>query len=93
MQLLWTDSTIVLAYIRNEKKRFQTCVANRLAVIHSGSAAGQWKHVTSESNPTDDITRGLAMQDLIHSQRWFHGPEFLSKQRITEEAAAAKCQL
>ena len=82
----WTDSTIVLAYIRNEKKRFQTYVANRLAVIHGGSAAGQWKHVTSESNPADDITRGLAMQDLIHSQRWFRGPEFLSKQGITEEA-------
>jgi len=26
----WTDSIIVLNYIRNESRRFQTCVANRV---------------------------------------------------------------
>ena len=34
---LWTDSTAVLQYIKNEDKRFYTLVANRLAVIHDGS--------------------------------------------------------
>ena len=82
----WTDSTIVLAYIRNETKRFHTYVANRLAVIHAGSTVGQWRHVSSEHNPADDITRGLSMQDLIHSTRWFHGSEFLSKPTIKEDA-------
>ena len=35
----YTDSSIVLAYIRNERRRFHTYVANRLAIIHSGSNA------------------------------------------------------
>ena len=81
----WTDSIIVLAYIRNEKKRFHTYVANRLAVIHAGSSAGQWRHISSEFNPADDITRGLSMRDLIHRHRWFQGPEFLSEQTVQQE--------
>ena len=43
----WTNSVIVLAYKQNESERFHTYVANRLAVIHSGSTAEQWKHVRS----------------------------------------------
>jgi hypothetical protein len=31
--MFWTDSMVVLQYINNESKRFQTFVANRLAVI------------------------------------------------------------
>lgn len=75
--VFWTDSTIVLSYIRNEEKRFHTYVANRLAAIHEGSSVSQRRHVKSESNPADNISRGLHMQDLIQSQRWIHGTGFL----------------
>ncbi len=82
--VFWTDSAIVMAYIHNERKRFHTFVANRLAMIHAGSSVQQWRHVPSECNPADDITRSLSMQELVRSHRWFHGPEFLS-QRSYEE--------
>lgn len=36
--VFWTDSMIVLQYIRNEAKRFQTFVANRLSIIHDASS-------------------------------------------------------
>jgi hypothetical protein len=36
-QFFWTDSMIVLGYIRNETRRFETFVANRLAMIHDVS--------------------------------------------------------
>ena len=75
----WTDSTIVLAYFRNERERFHTYV------IHAGSSPGRWRHVLSESNPADDITRGLSIQDLICSHGWFYGLEFLCEQTIREE--------
>lgn len=67
----WTDSTTVLRYIRNEKSRFHTFVANRLAVIHDGSQTRQWRYVNSDLNPADDASRGT------QSKRWLEGPEFL----------------
>ena len=39
--VFWTDSTIVLRYIRNTSKRFQTFVANRLQTIHDASSPSQ----------------------------------------------------
>lgn len=75
----WTDSMIVLAYINNVDKRFKTFVANRIAVIHSGSSPSQWRHVRSELNPADDVSRGLSVNELIKGQRWFNGPGFLTE--------------
>ena len=77
--LFWTDSMIVLNYIMNQDKRFHTFVANRVAAIQEVSQPSQWHHVDTSSNPADDVSRGMAAQDLVHSERWVKGPEFLWK--------------
>ncbi|RTG82763.1 uncharacterized protein DC041_0011765 [Schistosoma bovis] len=38
----WTDSMIVLHYIRNEKSQFKTFIANRISTIHSLTKVDQW---------------------------------------------------
>ena len=68
----WTDSTIVLGYIRNEDRRFKTFVANRVSKIRDVSSPHQWRHVSTKNNPADDGSRGTA--DLT---RWLSGPDFL----------------
>lgn len=75
--IFWTDSTIVLQYINNRERRFQTFVANRIAMIHSGSAAKQWRHVPTSLNPADDVSRGLTSGELIGKKSWIQGPEYL----------------
>jgi len=75
--IFWTDSTIVLSYIKNVDKRFQTFVANRVSIIHGGSTPHQWRHVRGELNPADDVSRGLTLDELMNSDRWFNGPSFL----------------
>ena len=75
--IFWTDSTIVLQYVKNEEKRFHTFVANRISLIHSGSSPSQWRHVDSKSNPADDVSRGLLATEMIDNERWLHGPSFL----------------
>ena len=75
--VLWTDSTLVLQYIRNESRRFQTFVANRLAMIHDASKPSQWRHVNSSSNPADHASRGLKTYEKVKLQQWLEGPEFL----------------
>ena len=75
--VFWTDSMIVLQYIYSCSKRFQTFVANRLSVIHDGSAPRQWREVDTKENPADDVSRGLNGFDMISSNRWRQGAEFL----------------
>eukprot|EP00795_Rhopilema_esculentum_P008763 gene8763-biopygen9751 len=75
--MFWTDSTSVLRYINNKDKRFHTFVANRITVIHEGSDPEQWRYVPTKSNPADDASRGMTANELLRSERWISGPEFL----------------
>ena len=73
----WTDSEIVLHYLKNEKRGFQTYVANRVEEIRENSHPDDWNHVPGALNPADDVSRGLNPSDLKLDQRWLRGPEFL----------------
>ena len=75
--VFWTDSMIVLHYIKSITKRFQTFVANRVAVVHDESEPSQWKYIESLSNPADDASRGLNAKEMLHNERWKLGPNFL----------------
>ncbi|XP_037784696.1 uncharacterized protein LOC119580669 [Penaeus monodon] len=57
--VFWTDSTIVLQYIKNTSRRFHTFVANRVGIIHKNSSPQQWRHVRSELNTADPASREL----------------------------------
>ncbi|XP_042228804.1 uncharacterized protein LOC121870898 [Homarus americanus] len=73
----WMDSMLVLQYISNSSRRFQTFVANRIAVIQELSRTDQWRHDGTSLNPADDATRGLPVLDLVAGSRWIRGPDFL----------------
>ena len=75
----WTDSTTVLAYIKNENRRFQRFVANKVAFIRNLSASEDWFHVASKENPADLVSRGVTPDNLANSNLWNRGPDFLSK--------------
>ena len=77
---LWTDSTIVLHMIRNMSARFETFVANRLAVIHELSEPDDWVYVDSKPNPTDLASRGMKPETSLN-RLWFEGPLFLKGDR------------
>jgi hypothetical protein len=46
----WTDSTTVLAYVKNENRRFKPFVANRVSEIRELSKAEQWRYVNTSMN-------------------------------------------
>ena len=73
----WTDSMAVMRYIANQSTRFQTFVANRLAVIHEGSDVKQWKFIDGKINPADIASRGICITDVKKTDIWLNGPEFL----------------
>ena len=71
---------IVLAYLRDDSKRYHTFVGNRVASIRSHSEASQWRHVPSEQNPGDLASRGTLSVAHLASSEWFNGPKFLTQQ-------------
>ncbi|PFX13125.1 hypothetical protein AWC38_SpisGene22820 [Stylophora pistillata] len=73
----WTDSTTVLKYIRNDKKRFHVFVANRVQTIRDAMNPNQWRYVGTDINPADDLSRGLKGHELSKQHRWITGPNFL----------------
>ena len=73
---MWTDSMVVLSYIRNRTTRFKTYVANRLAYIHDGTEVAEWSHVPTDANPADVGSRGCFPTGL---SPWLNGPKFLSE--------------
>ncbi|KAF6021761.1 hypothetical protein EB796_019933 [Bugula neritina] len=80
----WTDSTIVLGYIKNETTKFSPYVTNRVTQIRKSTEPQQWKHISGTKNPADIASRGATVHQLGTS-RWFTGPEFLWKKNLRDE--------
>ena len=74
----WSDSKIVLGYIKNESKRFRVYVANRTQAIRETTDVSKWHYVNTKDNPADYASRGLDV-DSPETQTWFIGPERLWK--------------
>ncbi|XP_036337045.1 uncharacterized protein LOC118747130 [Rhagoletis pomonella] len=62
---LWTDSTIVLAWIRKPPCSWSTFVAHRITRIVDKVGTDNWRHVDSASNPADLASRGLSASELV----------------------------
>lgn len=74
---LWTDSTIVLCWIKGSAKELKTFVSNRVAEIQEITTCAQWRHVTSKDNPADLLSRGVLPEEITNLSLWWHGPSWL----------------
>lgn len=75
---LWTDSRIVLDWLRKTPSTLKQSVANRVQTIQQHSDICNWRHVRTKVNPADCASRGLMADALIHHTLWWHGPLSLS---------------
>ena len=73
----WTDSTIVLAWMRKPRCSWSTLFAHRVSPIVALAAKFDWFHVYTHSNPADLVTRGLLPSDIISNYLWWDGPDWL----------------
>ena len=76
---IWTDSTIVLAFLNNTKSRYNVFVANKINDILELSSTEQWRNVPTAQNPADLASRGVNVNDLDRLQFWLKGPVFLEQ--------------
>jgi hypothetical protein len=75
--ILFTDSTMTFAWIRSKGRRFKPFVSTRVGEIQSNVQPCQWRHIPSENNVSDDVSRGITVGEL--SGRWKEGPDILRK--------------
>lgn len=80
--LLFTDSTILLSWLRMHPQELRTFVANRISYILSHTSVDQWRHVPSNQNPADIPSRGLRASELMSSQLWWKGPKWMTSQPV-----------
>ncbi|RVE41994.1 hypothetical protein evm_013355 [Chilo suppressalis] len=73
----WSDSMVVLAWLRSHPSQWQTFVANRVAYIQEVLPIAKWNHVFSEDNPADFASRGQFPSDLVNNTLWWAGPSWL----------------
>ena len=78
-QTFWTDSEVVLEYIRNESRKFKVFVVNKIELIRGHPDVHQLHYVSTKDNPADYSSRGIDVANDQAVQKWFRGPSFLWK--------------
>lgn len=73
----WTDSMIVLGWLRKHPQQLNTFVANRTAEILVRGKDAVWGHVSTKTNPADCASRGMKPKELLVHNLWWSGPEWL----------------
>lgn len=57
-------------------------MANRVASITEATNAVQWRYVSSKSNPADQTSRDLSVDNFLACKRWIEGPDILRKPEV-----------
>jgi hypothetical protein len=73
----WTDSTIVLCWLKDTPRRFKTYVGNRVSSVTDRIPPERWRHVPSIDNPADAPSRGIFPSELVSLDLWWKGPAWL----------------
>lgn len=76
---LWTDSEIVLHWIRKPMGQLKLFVANRVSKILETIEIRDLRHIRSGENPADLISRGIGTKTIIKNNLWWHGPQMLKE--------------
>ncbi|XP_059221574.1 uncharacterized protein LOC131996139 [Stomoxys calcitrans] len=73
----WSDSMIVLAWLKKPAFLWKTFIANRVSKISEIISGDNWSHVESRHNPADIASRGAYPKELSGNCTWWCGPPWL----------------
>ena len=86
---LWSDSQIIIKYIRNASKKFLVFVMNRLHETRLNSTNTEWNYFPRSENPVGMCTRHTPFQQLHQESLWINGTSLLHQNQIkTSELVA-----
>ncbi|XP_069194266.1 uncharacterized protein [Procambarus clarkii] len=74
--VVWSDNEAVLQWVKNDNNK-TPYVSNRVKEIRELSAGYKSRHVPTKDNPADYLPRGLTLKQLVKTEMWFNGPQWL----------------
>nr|XP_012145447.1 PREDICTED: uncharacterized protein LOC100881684 [Megachile rotundata] len=77
----WTDSMITLHWIKTPPHTLKQFIANRVSEIQQHTNIDQWRHVPSNENPADILSRGSTPTTFLKSSIWTNGPTWLNQDK------------
>lgn len=75
----WTYSTTVLHWIQGPSGQYKQYVANLVNEIQDLIDPQCWRYCPTEDNPADLSSRGIKVNQLKTSRKWWSGPNWLSQ--------------
>ncbi|GFX64169.1 DUF1758 domain-containing protein [Trichonephila clavipes] len=88
--IYWSDSEVALWWIR-ERGNWSVFVANRVKEIRELTQFQSWRHVPSNMNIADLLSRGCTPQKMLDS-KWWEGPRWLRNNREQWPANEINCE-
>ena len=73
-----------MCWLQSHPSRWVTFIANRVSEILDTFPNLKWRHVKSSDNPADCSTRGFSVDQLSKSSLWWHGPQWLMLNPISD---------
>jgi hypothetical protein len=75
----YTDSQVVLYWVKNGAKKMPQYVKKRVENITNIISPTNIYYVHTKENPADHASRGLSAEELADCSIWFTGPSWLQK--------------
>lgn len=76
----WSDSLIVLSWLRLQPSVLTVFVSSRVARIQELTKSDEWRHIPTDSNPANCLSRGIDPRLIAGNSLWWNGPDFLSRE-------------
>ncbi len=77
-QIFAIDNTIVLFWISQESKPLQVGVRNAEGEVRRFSTVQEWRHMSTNSNVTDNRTHPAAVTEILPGCTWQEGYEWMT---------------
>lgn len=90
---LYSDSQIVLAWIKSANLKSNPYVSKRVNQIRELNKGVSWHYVNTADNPADLLSRGCDPQKLQSKELWWHGPKDLSRVDYTHSITEPKLHI
>ncbi|XP_044582954.1 uncharacterized protein LOC123263974 [Cotesia glomerata] len=78
----WSDSTIVLQWLKRSPDSLKVFEANRVTKIQTLCSKVEWRHVRTKDNPADCLSRGQLPSEFLNNKMWLEGPTWLSQDSL-----------
>lgn len=83
---LYSDSMVVLNWIKKSPLDLKKFVANRVEKIQKQCDISVWQYIPTKQNPADLCSRGMNPSELVKCELWWKGPNVILHKKDPKEA-------